>query len=71
MAGWVGVNEAAAAAGVHQVSVRVWARRGLIQARRLACGRGPWRIRLDADGLPANGPAGPAPSARPARVRRS
>jgi len=58
---------AAAAADVHPVTLRRWCLAGLVRARRLARGRGPWRVELAADGLPADGD-GPAPRARRRRL---
>lgn len=54
----VDVKRAAALADVHEVTLREWAMKGLIRARRLARGNGPWRVKcddlgpLDGDGRP-------------------
>lgn len=63
---WVGLKAAAAASDVHPVTLRNWCRAQLVLARRLARGRGPWRVAVDAAGLVLDAPA---PARRPARRR--
>lgn len=52
---FVDAKAAAAASGVHLQTVLRWAREGRIVARRLGGGRGPWRVLVGDDGLPADG----------------
>ena len=52
---WVSVKEASALARVCECTVYRRARQGLILARKLWRGRGPWRIGIVA-GLPADAP---------------
>lgn len=52
---WLPLKAAASAAEVHPVTLRAWARTGLVLARRLARGRGPWRVGVDAAGLVLDG----------------
>jgi hypothetical protein len=61
--GWVDIKEAADRAQVSTRTLFRWCATGAIVARRLARGRGPWRIRLDRDGFPMDAPeaAGGAP----------
>ena len=50
--GWVDIKDAARRAQVSERTMFRWAASGAIVARRLARGRGPWRVRLDSDGFP-------------------
>jgi hypothetical protein len=51
---WVSVKEAAAIAQVHHRTMQKWCAAQRVKARRLACGTGPLRVAIDADGLPAD-----------------
>lgn len=51
---YVTLSEAAKASGVTLRAVREWCRTGRVVCRRLAGGKGPWRVLLDRDGLPAD-----------------
>jgi hypothetical protein len=50
--GWVDVKDAARRAQVSERTLFRWCATRAIVARRLAGGRGPWRVRLDTDGFP-------------------
>jgi predicted site-specific integrase-resolvase len=54
---WVDVKEAADRAGVSTRTLFRWCRDRRVVARRLACGTGPWRVRLDKDGFPMDADA--------------
>jgi hypothetical protein len=56
---WVPLKTAAASSEVHPVTLREWARAGLVLARRLARGHGPWRVAVDAGGLVLDGTGRP------------
>jgi hypothetical protein len=49
---FVALKVAAARADVSPLTMYRWCRAGRVEARRLAGGHGPWRVRLDKDGLP-------------------
>lgn len=53
---WVPLKEAAFTAGVSTKTIKRWAKAGLILGKRLARGRGPWRIVVDTDGHPVDAP---------------
>jgi hypothetical protein len=60
----ISVKEAAARANIHHQTLYDWCRRGMVKARRLARGAGPWRVAVDADGIPLDG------DGRPVRRRK-
>lgn len=60
----VSVKEAAGSAGVHPETLARWCRAGLVRARRLARGRGPWRVQLGADGQPLDSDGKPKARAK-------
>lgn len=49
---WTDVKDAARRAGVSERTVFRWCAKRMVVARRLATGVGPWRVLLDAEGLP-------------------
>lgn len=51
---WVHPKEAAWRSGLHPRTVQRWAAAGLIVAKRLARGTGPWRVLVDSDGHPVD-----------------
>jgi len=61
---WMGLKAAAASSEVHPVTLRRWCLARLVLARRLARGRGPWRVAVDGAGLVVDGP-----ELAPARAR--
>jgi predicted site-specific integrase-resolvase len=54
---YVDAKRAADSCGVHLKTLYDWLRAGAIVGRRLANGRGPWRVQLDADGLVVDSPS--------------
>jgi transposase-like protein len=65
----ISVKEAASRANIHPQTLYEWARRGMVRARRLARGAGPWRVAVDADGIPLDGDGVPV-KRRKGRARR-
>jgi hypothetical protein len=53
---WVPLTVAATSAQVHPRSLYRWCTAGLVVAKKLAGGVGPWRVQLDSDGMPVDGP---------------